>query len=93
MKSDMKAEQAEYRRFLEALGRRIRLHRKRRGWTQAQVNWNGRFYESHWRRIEQGKTMSLQTLLRISRMFDVSVSELVAGLDEGRARQVTSKLR
>jgi transcriptional regulator with XRE-family HTH domain len=67
--------------FLFALGERIKQHRLQRGWTQHYVVKNTDFYDSHWRRIEHGKTMSLQTLYKISKFYGVHISELLVGIE------------
>jgi len=67
--------------FLIALGARIKKFRVDRGWTQHYVVQHTDFYDSHWRKIERGKTMSLQTLYKIARLYEVHISDLVDGIE------------
>jgi DNA-binding XRE family transcriptional regulator len=71
----------DYERFRRVLGVRIRRYRMERKWTQHYIVKNFDFYDSHWRKIEQGKTMSMQTLFKIAQMFNVTMSELLNNLD------------
>jgi transcriptional regulator with XRE-family HTH domain len=70
----------EYARLLVVLGKRIKEHRLELGWTQREIVKRSDFYESHWRLIEHGGTMSLRTLFKIANMFNVSMSDLLVGL-------------
>lgn len=67
--------------FLIALGARIKKFRVDRGWTQHYVVQHTDFYDSHWRKIERGKTMSLQTLYKIAKLYGVHISDLVDGIE------------
>jgi hypothetical protein len=77
----------EYETLCIEIGKRIRLLRIERGWTQMYVGRNFNFYESHWRKIEGGKTCSLQTLLKVAKMYEMSLSELLDGVDKKRKRK------
>jgi transcriptional regulator with XRE-family HTH domain len=86
MKSDLPRNQAlnvvegEYDLLCRRIGNRIRELRKERGWTQLYITRNFNFYESHWRKIETGRTCSLQTLHKVAKMYGVSISELLQGV-------------
>ena len=41
------------------------------------------FSARHWQQIEAGRAITVSTLLRICEVFEVSMSKLVRGLDEG----------
>jgi transcriptional regulator with XRE-family HTH domain len=71
---------SEYGTLCLEIGERIRELRIERGWTQLYVARQFNFYESHWRKIESGKTCSLQTLLKIAKMYGVSLSQLLEGV-------------
>ncbi|MBZ5648249.1 MAG: helix-turn-helix domain-containing protein [Acidobacteriia bacterium] len=71
----MKSEQ----RFFTALGRRIRALRQQRGYSQEDMISFG-FSARHWQQIERGRPITLRTLLRISKAFDVPIDRLLKGL-------------
>jgi len=81
MASQKTSKMNDYGRFLLALGERIKQYRVQRGWTQHYIIKNSDFYDSHWRKIEHGKTMSMQSLYKIAKMFGVHVSELLDGIE------------
>jgi len=65
-------------RLLKLVGKRIRQLRLERGFTQEQMTRFGLDYK-YYQRIEYGeKNLSLRTLLKIARAFDMSISELLA---------------
>ena len=65
--------------FFAALGQRVRNLRVKHGLTLEDMIARG-FSARHWQQIEQGRPISCTTLLRISLVFDVSVSSLVRKL-------------
>jgi transcriptional regulator with XRE-family HTH domain len=77
----------EYEALCLEIGKRIKELRLERKWTQLYVARNFDFYESHWRKIEAGKTCSLQTLLKVAKMYKVSLSELLDGVDRKKRRK------
>jgi transcriptional regulator with XRE-family HTH domain len=64
--------------FFRALGRRVRELRKRRKLSQEDMI---SFSTRHWQQIEAGRPITVKTLLRISRAFEVPLIQLVRGLD------------
>jgi len=77
----------EYEALCLEIGKRIKELRLERNWTQLYVARNFDFFESHWRKIEAGKTCSLQTLLKVAKMYDMSLSELLDGVGRKRRRK------
>jgi len=64
-------------RLLKVVGKRIRDLRVERGLTQEQMTRFGLDYK-YYQRIEYGeKNLSLRTLYKIARAFDISISELL----------------
>jgi transcriptional regulator with XRE-family HTH domain len=63
-------------RFFRALGGVVRRLRKKRGLSQEDMISYG-FSARHWQQIEAGRPITLTTLLRISEVFEVSVTYLV----------------
>ena len=56
------------RKFFAALGQRIQMLRKRRGYSQEDMISFG-YTVRYWQRIEAGKPITLRTLLRICRIL------------------------
>ena len=64
-------------RLLKLVGKRIRQLRIERGFTQEQMTRFGMDYK-YYQRIEYGeKNLSLRTLYKIAKAFDMTISELV----------------
>jgi transcriptional regulator with XRE-family HTH domain len=64
-------------RLLKLVGKRIRQLRIERGFTQEQMTRFGIDYK-YYQRIEYGeKNLSLRTLYKIARAFDMPISELL----------------
>ena len=62
--------------FFAALGKRVRRLREKRGLTLEDMISRG-FSARHWQQIEKGRSINCTTLLRISLVFEVSLSVLV----------------
>jgi transcriptional regulator with XRE-family HTH domain len=67
--------------FFRALGRRVREIRKRKGLSQEDMISFG-FSARHWQQIEAGRPITVKTLLRMCRAFEVPLVSLVRGLDQ-----------
>lgn len=65
---------ADHRR---AIGDRVRAERKRQGLTQDQVWQAARMDRRTLQRVEAGEEATLATLLRIARVLDVPIADLV----------------
>ena len=75
-------ESTEYARFLKVLGARIRGLRKEHGWSWRDMVVLHDFHISKWQGYESGRYgISLPSLLRISKLFGMTVSELLEGLE------------
>lgn len=75
-------ENTEYALFLKALGARIRGLRKEHGWSWRDMVVLHDFHISKWQGYESGRYgISLPSLLRISKLFGMTVSELLEGLE------------
>ncbi len=70
------------RQFFRALGLRIKKLRKTHGFTQEDMIGHG-FSARHWQQIEAGRPITIRTLLRICKTFDVKAADLIGGLDRG----------
>jgi len=69
------------RRYLEKLGKRIKVERLKREWTLHQTEEHGFTSWSHWQYIENGKkNINFTTLLRVSKTLKISLSDLLEGL-------------
>lgn len=70
----------DYGRFFQALGKRIRELRKKRGLVQEDMI-SHHFSTRHWQQIEAGRPITVTTLMRICKALKVSMADLVRGLD------------
>jgi transcriptional regulator with XRE-family HTH domain len=65
--------------FFQSLGRRIRQLREARGYTlDDMISWG--FSARHWQQIEKGHPTTCTTMLRITLVFNISLSKLIRGL-------------
>jgi predicted nucleic acid-binding Zn ribbon protein len=71
---------AAYARFFRALGHRIRTLRAERKLSQEDMITHG-FSVRHWQMVEAGRPCTVFTLLRICDAFDLSLEDLVRGLE------------
>jgi transcriptional regulator with XRE-family HTH domain len=79
-------------KFFKALGQRIRTLRKKHEYSQEDMIDFG-FSARHWQQIESGRPITVRTLLRIARIFQIPVADLfpsshshrVASFGDGRA--------
>jgi len=68
--------------FFRALGTKVRELRKKHGYSQEDMLSFG-FSTRHWQQVEAGRPITVTTLLRICEVFEIPMSKLVRGLDEG----------
>jgi transcriptional regulator with XRE-family HTH domain len=73
------------RKFFAALGQRIQVLRKRRGYSQEDMISFG-YTVRYWQRIEAGKPITLRTLLRICRILGTTAESAVRGLGPEAAK-------
>jgi transcriptional regulator with XRE-family HTH domain len=73
----MQNEVAPEKAFLKAVGENIRKHRKAKGYTLEALGMDIGLDKSNTYRIEQGKNITLLTLLKISLFLDVPACELL----------------
>ena len=75
----------------QALGRRIRQLREKKGWSQEDFAARSGLHRTFVGKIERGlKNTTILTLMMISRALGISVAELLRGLEkrvEGRRQQ------
>jgi len=69
-------------RFFRELGKRVRRLRTHGGYSQEDMISFG-FSARHWQQIENGRPITVSTLLRICEVFKISADRLVRGLDKG----------
>lgn len=72
--------QYTYESFLKELGARLKQMRQERGWTLRMMVVEHKFHVTHWQGFENGKSISIPSLLRVCEVFDVSLEDLVRGL-------------
>lgn len=70
----------EYERFLKALGKRIREMRQARGWSQRDMVLLHGYNDSQWRKYERGGGITLQSLVKLSKVFDQHLSIVLDGV-------------
>jgi transcriptional regulator with XRE-family HTH domain len=68
--------EADFDTFCERLGRRVRDLRVKRGLTQEDMTERG-FSLRHYQRIEAGRSVTLRTIWKLARAFNVSARELL----------------
>lgn len=66
-------------KFFKGLGHRIRELRQKAGYTQTDMIYFG-FSIRHWHQIEAGRPITIPTLLRICRVFNMNLEDLLHGL-------------
>jgi transcriptional regulator with XRE-family HTH domain len=71
---------ADQEKFFRDLGVRVRELRKKQGFSQEDMISFG-FSARHWQQIEAGRPITVTTLLRICEVFEISMSNLVKGLE------------
>jgi transcriptional regulator with XRE-family HTH domain len=72
----------EYEEFLKALGSRIKQLRKERGLSLRDMVLQHGYNDSQWRKYERGGSINLQSLLKVAKVFEISLSKLLDGLGE-----------
>ena len=65
------AHDAEYDALLKELGQRIKQMRKARGWSQRDMVVKHGYNDSQWRKYERGGGITLHSLVRLSKTFEV----------------------
>ena len=78
----------EYKEFLKMLGSRIKQLRKERGLSLRDMVIKHGMNDSQWRRYERGGAIHLNSLLKIAKMFGVSLSKLLDGVGEYPAKDL-----
>lgn len=72
----------DYEDFLKALAKQIRKLRNERGLTLRDMVVVHGYHDSQWRRMEREGAGGIQSLLRIAKAFEISLSVLLDGLGE-----------
>ena len=67
---------AEFERYCERFGRRVRQLRDKRGWTQEDMIDHG-FSLRHYQRIEAGRSVTLRTIWKLAGALGVDPRELL----------------
>ncbi len=70
----------DYEEFLKALAKQIKSLRLGRGWTLRDMVVKHGYHDSQWRRMEREGAGGVQSLLRIAKAFEISLSVLLEGL-------------
>ena len=66
--------------FLKKLGKKVRALRHNKGWSLEQTEEFGKLAWRHLQRIESGKNVTMLTMLKISRLYGVSFSDMLKDL-------------
>lgn len=69
-------------KFFRAFGTKVRELRKKHGYSQEDMISFG-FSARHFQQIEGGRPITMTTVLRLCEIFEVSMTKLVKGLDDG----------
>ena len=72
----------EYEQFLKTLGGRIKQLRKERGLSLRDMVLQHGYNDSQWRKYERGGSINLQSLLKVAKVFGISLSKLLDSLGE-----------
>ena len=84
----------ELRRLRQALGQRIRELRSARGWSQEEFADRAHIHRTFAGSLERGeKNCSFHALILIARCFDLTLSELLSGLESGQSSNVRAGRR
>jgi transcriptional regulator with XRE-family HTH domain len=78
----VEVEDEEYTQFLKTLGSRIKQLRKERGYSLRDMVIHHGYNDSQWRRYERGGSINVHSLLKIAKLFGISLSTLLDGLAE-----------
>ncbi|MGK5088718.1 helix-turn-helix domain-containing protein [Bdellovibrionota bacterium FG-2] len=68
------------KKVILALGRRLRELRYERGWTLEDCEDRGFKNWRHLQEIESGKNITIETLVKVARIYKVNLAELLRGL-------------
>lgn len=81
-------------RITIALGKKIRSLRLSRGWTQEQLAEYADLHVSYIVLLEKGANRAtIETLEKLAKAFDISISELVHSLDETNDDPMKKQMR
>ena len=70
----------DHAEFFAALGHRIKQLRKERGWSLHHMVVERGYYLSQWQKFEKGSSVTIDSLLKMSEMFGMSLGELINSL-------------
>jgi transcriptional regulator with XRE-family HTH domain len=82
-----------YESFLKELGARLKQMRKDRGWTLRNMVVDHKFHITHWQSFENGKAISVPSLLKVCEVFDTSLEDLVRGLGSSAPDHAASSVK
>lgn len=68
--------------FFAALGRRIKELRKERNWSLNHMNVVHGYVASQWQGFEKGKALTIDSLLKMAEIFEVTLVKLLDSLGE-----------
>jgi transcriptional regulator with XRE-family HTH domain len=81
----------DHEEFRQALAARIKALRKAKGWTQMRMTTDFGYHLAFWQNVENGRKMSLQTMLRVANTFDMTIDELLQGIKRRKGPGFGSK--
>lgn len=77
-----KAVHPDHAEFFAILGRRIKELRKERGWSLRDMILMHGYHLSQWQKYEKGGPVTVDSLLRMAAVFDMTLSQLLGDLVE-----------
>ena len=72
----------DHEAFFAALGRRIKELRKERGWSLHKMVAEFGYYDAQWRKYEKGSAITIDGILKMCSIFNVTLRELIDHLGE-----------
>ena len=80
--------EVDYKGFCKALGAHIKELRHQRGWSNRDMLMVHGVNDSQWRKYERGGGLTVESLLRVAALFDLSIAQLLDGLSDFPAKSV-----
>ena len=80
MKDTVKRLDPQAQKLIAGLAKRLRKLRSERGWTLEACEEYGFKNWRHLQELESGKNITLETLVKVARLYKISPSKLIKGL-------------
>lgn len=76
--------------FFVALGKRLRELRKAKGWSVRDMVVQHGYFDAQWRNYEKGSTITIDSLLKVAGIFQLSIIELLNDCECGQLPKRTN---